>query len=267
MTSPMALLAHQTALGRQLRAGDPGVMLVSGTGLDLEAGLDTQHRARLSELIASPDFAFTQFVRQSWCVGRTKALARLTLSVLPAATGRQLVHDWVARGGGAVLDPFSEAENFFDFAAARLEDPSHALTICRMEQAALRAGDATLTFTAPDRQLVDEFGTVVCRGKGAGLVRFFARPDHLLACVSAEKPLPALSEDSLPILFAPGIVDLCRPATQEETSCWGRLQTPASVAVLIEEGYPRSLIESLLDIGAIDIISGTLSVTSLLDKY
>ncbi len=258
MTLPMALLAHQTALGRQLRAGDPGVMLDGGTELDLEAGLDAQHRARLCELIASPDFAFTRFVRQSWCVGRTKALARLTLSVLPAVAGRQLVDDWVTRGGGVALDPFSEAEDFFDFAAARLEDPSHALTICRMEQAALRAGDAALTFTAPDRRVVDDAGAVVCRGKGAGLVRFFARPDHLLACISAGDPLPALGDQSLPILFAPGIAELCRPATEEETTYWGRLRVPATVAVAMQEGYPRRLIGAMLDIGAIDLRQSTL---------
>ena len=262
MTSPMALLAHQTTLGRHLRTGDPGVpMLVVGTSRDLEAGLDAGHRTQLAELIASPDFVFTQFVRQSWCVGRTKALARLTLSVLSEEAGRNLVDDWVARGGGAAFDPMSEAEGLFEFAAARLEDPSHALTICRMEQAALRASAAALTFAAPDLTLDDEALTFVCRGKGAGLVRFFAPPERLLACVSAGEPLPALTEESLPILFTPGLAELCRPATEEETAFWESLQAPASAAALMQEGYPRRLISSMLDIGAIDLSSRTLAAT------
>ena len=91
--------------------------------------------------------------------------------------GRQLVDDWVTRGGGVALDPFSEAEDFFDFAAARLEDPSHALTICRMEQAALRAGDAALTFTAPDRRVVDDAGPWFVAEKARGWCGFLlARP-------------------------------------------------------------------------------------------
>jgi hypothetical protein len=262
VTSPMALLAHQTTLGRHLRTGDPGVpMLVVGTSRDLEAGLDAGHRTQLAELIASPDFVFTQFVRQSWCVGRTKALARLTLSVLSEEAGRNLVDHWVARGGGAAFDPMSEAEGLFEFAAARLEDPSHALTICRMEQAALRASAAALTFAAPDLTLDDEALTFVCRGKGAGLVRFFAPPERLLACVSAGEPLPALTEESLPILFTPGLAELCRPATEEETAFWESLQAPASAAALMQEGYPRRLISSMLDIGAIDLSSRTLAAT------
>lgn len=252
MTSPMALLAHQTTLGRHLRTGDPGVPMP-------EAGLDAGHRAQLAELIASPDFAFTRFVRQSWCVGRTKALARLTLSVLPEQAGRNLIDDWVVRGGGAAFDPMSEAEAFFEFAAAYLPDPSHALTICRMEQAALRASAAALTFAAPNLSLNDEAQTVVRRGKGAALVRFFATPERLLACVSAGEPLPALTEESLPILFAPGLAESCRPATEEETSFWESLQAPVTAAALVQEGYPRRLIGSMLDIGAIDLRSRTLT--------
>ena len=86
-------------------------------------------------------------------------------------------------------------------------------------------------------------------------MRFFAPPERLLACVSAGEPLPALTEKSLPILFAPGLAEVCRPATEEETSFWESLQAPASAAALMQEGHPRSLISSMLDIGAIDLSS------------
>ena len=81
---------------------------------------------------------------------------------------------------------------------------------------------------------------------------------------SAGEPLPALTGESLPILFAPGLTELCRSATQEETLFWESLQAPATAAALMQEGYPRSLIGSMLDIGAIDLSSRTLATTPLI---
>jgi hypothetical protein len=252
MMSQTALLAHQIVLGRQLGAGDLGMASLADEPLP-EAALDAQHRAQLTELVNSADFAFTRYVRQSWCAGRTIALARLTLSILPENAGRQLIDDWVARGGGGSLDPMSEAEEFFEFAAARLDNPSHALTICRMEQATLRASDAALTFAAPDLSLVDTARTVVARGRGAALVQLFATPESLLACISAREPLPPLAQPGLAVLFAPGITQLCRPASAEEAGVWGRLDAAATVATLLQEGCPHRLIRTMLDVGALDL--------------
>jgi hypothetical protein len=145
----------------------------------------------------------------------------------------------------------SEAEAFFEFAAGYLEDPSHALTICRMEQAALRASCAVLAFTAANRSLPDQAGAVVCRGEAAALVRFFAPPERLLARVLAKEPLPPLGEQSVPILFAPGLVQFCRPATAQEVCLWERLDGPATIATLARDGHPRRLIGPMLEVGAI----------------
>ncbi len=256
MISQAALLAHQMTLGRHLRINPGAAIPAIGAEPGSEAAADAGQPAQLIELIADPDFAFTRSVRHSWCVGRTNALARLTLSVLPEPAARQLVDDWVARGGGASLDPMSEAEGFFEFAAGYLEDPSHALTICRMEQAALRANCAVLAFVAPDPSRLDQAGAVVGRGSGAALVRFFAPPERLLACVSARQLLPPLAEESVPVLFAPGLAQFCRPATAPEVGVWERLDAPATIATLAREGYPRRLIGSMLEVGAIDPLAG-----------
>lgn len=87
-------------------------------------------------------------------------------------------------------------------------------------------------------------------------MRFFAPPERLLACVSAKKLLPPLAEEGVPILFAPGLAQFCRPATAPEVCFWESLDAPAAIATLAREGYPRRLIGSILEVGAIDPLAG-----------
>jgi hypothetical protein len=131
----MALLEYQIALGRRLRAA----------GRDAAAPLtDYAQRAEIAALVGSPDFCFTRGVQRSWCRGRSAEMARLTLSILPRQQRLRLVDDWVERGAGTALDPAIEMDAFLEFVASRLPDPSHQLTVCRMEQAVHRASEASL---------------------------------------------------------------------------------------------------------------------------
>jgi hypothetical protein len=91
------------------------------------------------------------------------------------------VNDWVDAGGGTIFDPVSDADAFLEFAAGHLSEPSPAMTICRMEQAAYRASTAALRFKPPDLSLLDHPKPMLCTGKGAALVRFFAEPQRLFA--------------------------------------------------------------------------------------
>jgi hypothetical protein len=244
----MPLLEHQIVLGRCLRAAgtDP---LASLQGI----GLDRSELAELDDLVHSPGFRFTQHGQRSWCEGRTAEAAQLTLSILSTEQRRQLVDDWVDAGGGAAFDPASEAEAFLEFVAGRLSDPSHEMTVCRMEQASYRASGAALRFTPPDLSVLDHPKAMLCAGKGAALVRFFAEPQRLFAAIEAKAPLPPLSDRCFPVLFAPGLPTLFRAANNEETAVWEKLAGPIAVRLLPRDSDLRSAIEGLFRIGAMDL--------------
>jgi hypothetical protein len=148
-------------------------------------------------------FRFTLQVQRSWCRGRAANSARLTLSILDADLRERLLDTWVASGGGAASVLTAEADAFLDFIASHLPDPSHALTICRLEQATLRASAGTAT----------------------SIVHFHADPDQLFAAVAAGPGAalpPVTAEPVVSILFAPGLDGLSRVATAEEVARWNR---------------------------------------------
>jgi len=127
------------------------------------------------------------------------------------------VNDWVDAGGGTIFDPVSDADAFLEFAAGHLSEPSPAMTICRMEQAAYRASTAALRFKPPDLSLLDHPKTMLCAGKGAARVRFFAEPQRLFAAIEAKAQLPPLSDRCFFVLFAPGLPALCAGVEEART--------------------------------------------------
>jgi hypothetical protein len=247
----MPLLEHQIVLGRCLRAADadPSVSLAAPEGI----GLDRAELAELHDLVHSRGFRFTRRGQRSWCEGRTVQAAQLTLSILPSEQRRQFVDDWVDAGGGAAFDPASEAEAFLEFVAGRLSEPSHAMTICRMEQAIYRASQAALRFKPPDLSLLDDPKTMLCAGTGAAMVRFFAEPQRLFAAIQARAPLPPLSDKCCRVLFAPGLPALFRAANTEDAALWEMLVGPIAMRLLSRGRHMRCAIERLLKIGAADL--------------
>jgi hypothetical protein len=251
----MSLLAQQMAIGRCLRASSVDPLSALMTENPYGVALDQNERTELIDLVQSPGFDFTRRVQRSWCVGRTEAAAKLTLSALPDEKRRRVVEDWVAAGGGTVFDPASEADSFLEFVASRLADPSHQLTVCRMEQAFYRASEAALTFTPPETCLLDDSGAMLLVGKAAGLVQFFADPGLLLETIEAKQMLPPLSDRGLPVLFAPGLPNLFRMAKYDEVAIWRKLARPTAIRLLSRDSHTQETIEELFSIGAVDIAS------------
>jgi hypothetical protein len=245
----VSLLAHQLVLGRCLQASNLDAAL-GDAGRDVV--IDGDALAELRELVNDPGFGFTRHVQRSWCVGRTAAVARLTLSLLTTDERRRVVDDWVDAGGGKALDLASEAAAFLRFLASRLTDPSHALSVCRMEEAAYRASAAAATFSPPDPRLLDDPSAMLRVGTASAVVRFLAEPRRLFGAMAADEPLPPLGKEGFPHLFAPGLPALRRSATTTEASLWERLVLPASLKSLRREGCSRRLILHMLGIGAIE---------------
>ncbi len=250
----MPLLEHQIALGRCLRA--PGADASTAVTFDALQGLpmNDEEAAQLADVVRSSGFWFTRRVQRSWCRGRAAWVARLTLSSLPTERRRHLINDWVEAGGSAAFDPAVEAGAFLDFIESRLTDPSHSLTLCRIERAAYCASEAALRFSAPNPSLLDDCKTVLRAGMGAALVRFFAEPERLLAAIEAGATLPPISDRTFPVLFAPGLAGLVRVARDAEEALWEHLARPVTILALSRSGHTRRSIEELFSIGAAELV-------------
>jgi hypothetical protein len=249
----VSLLEHQIVLGRCLQA--PGADMSAASIADQlhDLAINRDELFRLVGTVLSPGFRFTRHVQRSWCVGRTAGAAQLTLSAVPVEQRRRLIEDWFDTGGGRALDPASEAPALLEFVARHLADPSHALSVCRMEQAAYCASAAALRFAPPALSLLDDPGIVLRTGEGAAMVRFFAEPQRLFGAIKSREPLPPLSDRPLPVLFAPGLPKLYRAATQEEEAIWQALVGPRAVRELSRDGQSGNVIEELFRAGAVEL--------------
>jgi hypothetical protein len=245
----MSLLTDQIVLGRCLRSSDMKRTIGEAAG---EFAIDRDRLTELDKLVNTAGFGFTRQVQRSWCIGRTAGAVQLTLSLLTIEQRRSLVDDWVDAGGGAALDVTSEAAAFLAFVARHLPDPSHELSVCRMEEAAYRASAAAVNFMPPALSLPEEQGTSFHHGQGSMLVYFFADPRRLFAAITAREPLPAVGNRGFPYLFAPGLATLRRVASAAEARLWHRLAVPASLHALYVEGHSHRLVMAMLAIGAIE---------------
>lgn len=242
----MALADFQTALGKLVRGRQ-----------DRDAfrllHLDENERSCLETLTDGRGFRVTVGVQRSWCIGRAKKAGGLTLSMLPAALRERLVDDWTGSGGGTSSFFLAEADAFLDFVAGRLADPSHELTICRFEQATLRANDGAGVFAARRCDAPEPTSSALRRGRYAAMVFFHGVPDEIMSAAVEGRPLPALSpEAKAAILFAPGFAHLCRPASFGEIALWRRLATSAEMTELCREGHRREDVEAMLLAGVVE---------------
>lgn len=242
----MALLGYQTSLAQLVRAsegGDPPQRV------SLTAG----EHGYLSDLADHPAFRFTVKVQRSWCAGRAAKAAYLTLSVLPPEKRDPLLEEWVSSGGGTHSFVGAESEAFLEFIANRLPAPSHELTICRMEQAALRSSEGSLRFLQPEPSRMNHAGCLLRRGRHAGMVRFYAEPQRVLNALLMREPGPAISSDITTLLFGPGFDRLYTKASVSELALYDRLQSPASVADLLES-FDRQTMLRLLEAGVVEYV-------------
>jgi len=241
----VALIDFQTALGRLVRVPDDKNPL---RGLNL----DTGERLYIEALKENAGFRFSVSIQRSWSIGRAAKSAHLTLSILPDNERRRLLDEWINSGAGTQSFYHAEADSFLDFIMGRLINPSHAHTVCQLEQATLRSSNGTNYFAAPDLFRLNSLECLLGRGRYAGLVRFYAEPGRLLDSLQKHEPIPPLSPEVMTMLFAPGLDQLFRPASIDEVNLWDRLDTPVAVGALLGEGHQQETFEILLNVGAVE---------------
>jgi hypothetical protein len=243
----MALVDFQTALGRLIRVPDGTDPLRC---LNLQAG----ERSSIDVLAQSAGFRFSVRAQRSWCEARAAKSAHLTLSMLPDGERRRLLREWVDSGAGTESFHDAEAESFLHFISVRLTDPSPELTLCRLEQATLRANSGKAHFAAPDTSILNNPGCLLRRGRYAGLVNFNIEPHQSLNALQENSPKPFPSTEALAMLFSPGLEALCRAATADEVNLWERLDSAVSARTLLTEGHERNTVDMLLNAGAIEYV-------------
>ncbi len=243
----MSLHSFQTTLGRLIRARQADGALHK---IVARAPLDDEQCAAFDVLLAGRGLAFTREVQRSWCKGRARNAAYLTLSMLDEGERQQLLDEWVEAGGGAASFFVGEASAFLDFLALHLHGRKHALSICRMEQAVHRAGagDAGAPISVAEA-LCD--ATLLARAPCASLVEFHAEPEVLLPAVQDGTPLPSEQQEPIALMFGPELSGLFERADAFEAALWRRLTTPSLCAVLLEEGHAAAVIERLISLGVV----------------
>ncbi|HSS19358.1 MAG TPA: hypothetical protein VLL54_04735 [Pyrinomonadaceae bacterium] len=235
----MALVEFQTGLGQLLRdqqSSDPlhGVKL------------DANEKRYFETLRETAGFRFCASIQRSWCISRAAKGAYFTLSLLPHVKRDALLNEWVDMGAGTQSFYDAEGESFLSFISERLTDPSHELSMCRFEQATLRANNGATRYTAPDPAKLASPDCVLRRGSYAGLVSFHVDLELLMHAAQNHEPLPPLSDDPLVLIFSPGLPQLWYTPPPEDLEVWNALESPASVKTLLSRNLTPETIATLL---------------------
>ncbi len=198
------------------------------------------------DAMSAPGLSMTSRVRASWCKGRSRRAARLTLSALAEIERERLVNDWIARGGGTSSFFEAEAEAFLTFIASRLETPSHAASLCRFERALIRSRAVDI---GDEGEPVLDGASMICRSPDADLVEFHAPIDALLDAMAGKRPWPIIGRASHSLLIAPGIAGKVRDASAAEIALWAATATPVTA------GPKWPIARSLVAAGVLMLIS------------
>jgi hypothetical protein len=209
-------------------------------------------RSYLSALAENPAFGFTVKVQRSWCTGRAAKAAYLTLSILPAEMRDSLLTEWVDSGGGTQSFTGAESEAFLEFIAGHLQEPSHELTICRMELAALKAEEGVQRFERPALVRIHNSNCRLRRGRYSSVVHFYGEPQQILNALFRGEPCPPVSTEITSVIFGPGFDRLYKTASAGETALYERLGSPASTLQLLKGGVRQETIYKLLEAGVVE---------------
>lgn len=208
-------------------------------------------RACLDALPHNAGFQFTAAVQRSRRARRPVNAGLLALSILPDEVRRDLLAEWITSGAGTSSFFATQGDTLLDFIAKQLPDPSPELAVCRFEQFTLRANSEVASFKPPDRARLGP-RSLVRRGLHAGMVHFNGEPQLILKSLLERTPLPPFSPQVTALLVAPGLQPLCRIASPHENELWTRLTEPTSAATLVQVGCPRTVIQTMLQAGALE---------------
>lgn len=245
----MPLLDLQTALGAMVRMQTAAGSRPSFDSLDLTV----EERAWLAQLNGARGFKVTCYIQRWWRETKLQWTAQLTMWALGPEKSAEMLQNYLAAVPCPSLFFTPEAVGFLDFVARAAAGLPHVVEIARFQRALLLAGAGTSEPSGlPDEASALLPTQAIRPHPAAAIVAFAAPPELLLGAILMRQPLPAASTEAFPVLIAPGLPHLWRPATWKETHLFACSHPATTVERLLAAapGAARPL-EDLLDIGAL----------------
>ncbi|MFL5347963.1 MAG: hypothetical protein ACJ8AT_24490 [Hyalangium sp.] len=224
----MALRDWQNALGQLVEARASGrdlpPVLETLDGLELEE----KDRAWLRRVAGTPGFELTAYVPRWWRHTRVMRSARFTLAALRESR-EEVLRTYLRATPCTTLFFVSEGLSFLEYVIRTTALP-HVRAVAEFEQAlwALRREASS----APSSPQVLSSEDVLAPHPAATLVTFDASPEALLGALLTGSPLPQEPAEPHPVLVAPGLPRMWRPATSEEARAFAACAPSATAGAL-----------------------------------
>jgi hypothetical protein len=246
----MPLEGLQRALGSMVAAN---YCVSDGPQLD-DLDLTPEERAWLEQIDGSKGLRVTSYVQRSWRELGVYQSAILTASALGRVEAQHMIDAYLDAVHCQSLFVFAEAIAFLDFVIDRESPLPHVSAIARFERALLAAAQsASLESSAESREANRSPGNRLRRNPAAALVEFGAPPEALLGALTAGEALPSEGDELFPIIIAPRLEYLWRPATQEEARLFALCRPTGAVQNLLEGTGSESALVELVRIGALSV--------------
>ncbi|HEY7181969.1 MAG TPA: hypothetical protein VIC84_11145, partial [Blastocatellia bacterium] len=223
--------------------------------------LTAAERDWLARLMGTPGLNVTCYIQRWWRETKLSWTTSLTLAALGPGQAAAALKSYLEATPCPSLFFTPEALGFLDFVAGmtkwaeRAEAP-HVAEIARFERALLIAKEAAQQ--SGDRRSGDielPLGARLAPHPAAALLEFAAPAAELLGALVEGRSLPPASAERFPVLIAPGLAHLWRPAAVDEARLFARCQTAPSaedLRALVPD--PTPTLRRLLDAGALQSI-------------
>jgi hypothetical protein len=223
--------------------------------------LTAGERDWIARLPDTPGFNVTCHIQRWWRETKLQWTTRLSLAALGPEQADAALKAYLEATPCPSLFFTPEALGFLDFVAGlakrtELTEWPHVVEIARFERALLIAKEAAQQ--SVDRQSgANELpsGARISPHPAAAMLEFAAPPAELLGALVEGRGLPPASATRFPVLVAPGLAYLWRPASADESRLFTRCQPALSVEDLLAS-VPDSAptLQRLLSAGALQSI-------------
>ena len=209
----------------------------------------------LSDLKKSPGFQVTCRIQRFWRLTKLRATAVLTLAAVKDS--EELLQNYIDQTPCTSLFFITEAVGFLDYIAARSATDPHVADVAAFERALLLARNQSMSCARSDSAGVSRRSFQRIKvAPGAALVEFSAPPEVLLGALLAGALLPEAQSERYPILVAPGLERIWRPATRDEQRIFEACRRGASLdEPVLNARDGMRILDELLRVGALSLAS------------
>jgi hypothetical protein len=222
----------QRALGWLVAAPDCASGFEGGCdGLDLTP----QEKAWLKQLPGSRGLDLTRYIQRSWREFGIYRTASLTTAVLRPASAREVVEAYLGQIPCQSLYGLPEAIAFLSFVLSRNPAMPHAVAVAQFERALLTSAQGAFWESEEEYEIDLSHIQTIKQHPLASIIIFTAPPEVLLGCLIGGNDLPPEGEQLFPVVVAPRLNNLWRPATHNEVSLFAKCEQPCAVEQLLGE--------------------------------